>query len=129
MKRVLGIPAFRRLAGAAILNDLAFLIAETALALLIYHRTKSAFGATAFFLCAQFAPAFVEPLLVTRLDQRSARRGLGLLYVAQGLIFVLLGQVASSVPVGWVLLMAFVQGSLSVSARVLSRTAWTAVTT
>lgn len=129
MKKALELPAFRRLAAAAILNELAFLIAETALALLVYRRTGSALAATAFFLCAQFGPAFVSLLLVTRLDQGSVRLALVLLYALEALIFFVLGEFVERLPVGMVLLLALAQGSLAISARVLSRAAWTAVTT
>ncbi|HTX29755.1 MAG TPA: MFS transporter [Solirubrobacteraceae bacterium] len=128
MRRVLGIPVFRRLAGAAIVNELALIAGEIALALLVYHRTGSAIGATAFFLCAQVGPAFVSPLVVTRLDQIAARPALVLIYALQALIFVLLGELLASLAIPVVLLAALIQGSLAVSARVLSRAAWTSIT-
>lgn len=129
MRRALDIPAFRRLAVGATLNDLALLIGEIALALLVYRRTGSAIGTTAFFLCAQFGPAFLSLLLVTRLDQGSVRLALALIYALEALIFFVLGQFVESLPVGAVLLLALAQGSLAVTARVLSRAAWTAIGT
>lgn len=128
MRQVLRIAAFRRLALATILNELAFMIAEIALALLVYRRTGSAFGATAFFLCAQVGPAFVSPLVVTRLDQGSAGRVLALLYSLEVVIFVLLGELVGSLAVPLILLLALIQGSLAVSARVLARAAWVSIT-
>ena len=44
-----------------------------ALSFLIYHRTGSAFGATAYFLCSQFAPAVFSPMLVARIDQNNLK--------------------------------------------------------
>ncbi len=129
MRGVLGISAFRRLAAASILNELALQIAEIALALLVYRRTGSALGAAAFFLCEQFAPAFVSPLVVARLDQGSARRALVPLYILEGLIFLLLGGLTAKLAVPLVLFLALIQGSLAVSARVLARAAWTSITT
>ena len=49
------------------------MIGSVALALLVYRRTHSALGATAFFLFAQFVPALLSPLCVARLDQFPAR--------------------------------------------------------
>jgi MFS family permease len=129
MRRVLGIAAFRRVAAASLLNELALLLAEIALALLVFHRTGSAIGATAFFLCAQFVPAFVSPFVVAQLDQSSARRTIALLYAMEILVFLLLAQTAKTLAVPLILLLALVKGSLATSARVLARAAWTSVTT
>ena len=50
MNRVLKIAAYRRLLAAYTLNELAFMVGSLTLALLVYRRTGSAFGAAAFFL-------------------------------------------------------------------------------
>lgn len=128
MRKVLGIPAFRRLALATLINELAFMVAEIALALLVYRRTGSAIGATAFFLCAQFAPALISPLVIARLDESSSRRALVLLYALEAVVFLLLAELISSLAVPLILLLGLIQGSLAVSARVLARTAWTSIT-
>lgn len=73
MKRVLHIPGYRRLLLAYGLNELAWSVGTLALAVLVYRRTGSALGATAFFICSQVAPALVSPLFVSRVDQRSTR--------------------------------------------------------
>src|SRR5437588_6339000 len=95
MKKVLELPAFRRLLVAYTLNELAASIGAVALALLVYRRTGSAIGAAGFFLCAEFGPALVSPLFVARLDQQSAARVLGLLYALQALIFLVLSLLVS----------------------------------
>ena len=96
MKPVLRIPVYRRLLAAYALNELAFMIGSVALALLVYSRTGSALGATAFFLFAQFVPALISPMVVARLDQLRARAVLPLLYWLEAVIFVILAWVASS---------------------------------
>src|SRR5437588_266192 len=58
MTEVLKLPAYRRLLLAYGLTQVAWTVVEVALAILVYHRTGSAIGAAAFFLCAQFDPAF-----------------------------------------------------------------------
>lgn len=127
MKKVLELPAFRRLLVAYTLNELAVSIGAVALALLVYRRTGSAIGAAAFFLCADFGPALVSPLFVARLDQRSAARVLGRLYALQGLIFVVLAWLVGRFTLAPVLGLTLVNGVLAVAARVLARTAWTSV--
>ena len=84
VRRVLKLPAYRRLLGAYTLNELAFSIGSVALALLVYRRTGSALGATAFFLCSQFFPALVAPMVVARLDRRAPREVLPSLYARKG---------------------------------------------
>ena len=49
------------------------MVGLVALALLVYRRTGSALGATAFFLSAQFVPALISPMAVARLDHRPPR--------------------------------------------------------
>jgi predicted MFS family arabinose efflux permease len=128
MKSVLGITAFRRLLATWVLNELATSIAAVALAVFVYRRTGSAIGAMAFFLCTDFGPALISPWFVARLDQRSARRVLGLLYVLETFIFVVLAWLTNHLSVASILVLAFTYSTLGVIARVLARSAWTSVT-
>lgn len=128
MKKVLELPAFRRLLVAAVLNELAFAIGAVALALLVYRETGSAIGAMAFFLCAEFAPALLTPFLVVRLEQRSVRWVLGVIYSLEALIYVVLAMLVHRFALFPVLVLAFLDGVLAVTARVLSRAAWTSLT-
>jgi predicted MFS family arabinose efflux permease len=128
MRRVLELPAFRRLLVATVLNELALSIGAVALALLVYRRTGSAIGAAGFFLCAEFAPAFTSPVLVVRLDQRSVRRALGGLYVLEGLMYLILAWLVRRFALASVLFLSLLIGTFAVTARVLARTAWTSLT-
>jgi Transmembrane secretion effector len=128
MRKVLELPAFRRLLAVTTLNEIAMSVGAVALALLVYHRTGSAFGATAFFLCAEFGPAFFSPLLVARLDQGSVRRVLGLLYALEGLIFLVIALSLGRLSVAAILALVLLDGTLGVAARVLARAAWTSIT-
>jgi Transmembrane secretion effector len=129
VKPVLRIPTYRRLLAAYALNELAFMIGSVALALLVYRRTGSAIGATAFFLAAQFVPALVSPMAVARLDQLPVRAVLPLLHWFEAVIYVILAWVASSdFSVGLVLALAFVDGVVALVARALTRTATVSVT-
>lgn len=128
MRKVLELPAFRRLLVVTTLNEIAMSVGAVALALLVYHRTGSAFGATAFFLCAEFGPAFFSPPLVARLDQASVRRVLALLYALEGLIFLVVALCLGRLSVAAILALVLLDGSLGVTARVLARAAWTSAT-
>jgi predicted MFS family arabinose efflux permease len=127
MRRVLELPAFRRLLATAMLNELAASIGSVALSLLVYRRTGSALGTAAFFLCSEFGPALVSPLFVARLDQRSARRVLTGIYVLEGVVFLVLAWVAGRFTLVPVLGLALVDGVLALTARVLARAAWTSM--
>lgn len=128
MRKVLELPAFRRLLAATVLNELAYSIGTVALAVLVYRRTGSAIGATGFFLCSQFVPALVSPTLVARLDQRPARQVLAALYSVEALIFVVLAWLVGRFSVAPALALILIDGVMSMAARVVARAAWTSLT-
>ena len=128
MIQVVRLAAFRRLLAAYTLNELAWSIGSLALAVLVYHRTGSAFAAMAFFLCSQAVPALLSPLAVARLDQLAPRRVLPLLYAVEGVLFAALAWVASSFELAPVLALAALDGMVAATARSLARAATVAVT-
>ena len=128
MKKVLELPAFRRLLVATVFNELAWWVGSVSLALLIYRRTGSAFGAASFFLCSQFAPALVSPLLVARLDRAVKSRMLAELYLLEAAIFALLAWFARHFSLAPILALVLIDGVLFMTARVLTRAAWASIT-
>jgi predicted MFS family arabinose efflux permease len=128
VRRVLQLPAYRRLLGAYTLNELAWAIGSLALAYLIYRRTGSALGSAAFFISSQFVPAMLSPLLVARLQQFHPRLLLSTLYLLEGLLFLALGLLARRSPVAVVLALALLDGTLALVARPVARAATAAVT-
>jgi MFS-type transporter involved in bile tolerance (Atg22 family) len=123
VKRVLRLPAYRRLLAAYTLNELAWSLGALALAVLVYRRTGSVIGSAAFFLCSQFFPALISPALVARLDQRAPRRVLPALYALEGVLFLLLALAASRFSLVPVLALALADGIVAASARALARAA------
>lgn len=123
MRKALRLPVYRRLLIAYGLNELAWSVGTLALSVLVYRRTGSALGSTAFFLCAQVLPAFVSPVLVARLDQLPFRRLLPGLYALEAIIFGLLSALAADFAVGTVLVLALADGIVALVARSFSRTA------
>lgn len=128
MSRVLRLPAYRRLFVAYTLNELAFSIGSLALALLVYRRTGSAIGAAAFFICSQFLPALMSPVLVARLDRRGARGVLAVLYGVEAVLFVALAWISSHFALSSALGLIVLDGWLAVSARAIARAATVQVT-
>jgi MFS family permease len=123
VRKTLRLPVYRRLLVAYGLNELAWSVGTLALSVLVYRRTGSALGSTAFFLCAQVLPALVTPVLVARLDQRPFRTLLPALYTLEAVIFGVLAWMAGSFAIGAVLVLAFADGAVAVVARSFSRTA------
>ena len=128
MNRVLRIQAYRRLLAAYTLNELAFMVGSLTLALLVYRRTGSAFGATAFFLFSQFVPALISPAAVARLERRRPRAVLPVLYWFEALMFFGLAWVAMHFSLSAVLALALVDGIAALTARSLARAATVTVT-
>jgi MFS family permease len=128
MGRVLQLPVYRRLLGAYTLNELAWSIGTLALAFLVYARTGSALGAAAFFLCSQFVPGLLSPLLVARLDQRTPRVVLPALYAVECLTFLALAWTASHFSLALILALATIDGIVALVARSLARATTATVT-
>jgi predicted MFS family arabinose efflux permease len=123
MKRALELPAYRRLLTAFGLNELAWSVGTLALAVLVYRRTGSALGSTAFFLCSQVIPAFISPAVVAHVDQRAPRRILPVLYGLEGVLFGLLAWMTARFSLLPVLTLALADGIVAIVARALARTA------
>ncbi|MDQ6836356.1 MAG: MFS transporter [Actinomycetota bacterium] len=121
MKRVLHIAVYRRLLAAFGLNELAWSVGTLALAVLVYRHTGSALGATGFFLCSQFLPALLTPLLVSRMEQRPPRRALPVLYAIEAALFGVLAALTSRFSLAAVLVVVFLDGAVAVVARSLVR--------
>jgi predicted MFS family arabinose efflux permease len=129
VKRVFHLPAYRRLLAAYTLNELAWSFGTLALAVLVYRRTGSATGTAAFFLCSQFVPALVSPVVVARLDQRNPRSVLAFLYALEGVAFGVLAWLAHRFSLAPVLVFVFFDGVLAVTARALARATTVSVLT
>jgi predicted MFS family arabinose efflux permease len=119
---VLRLPAFRRLLGAYVLNELAWAVGTLALALLVYRRTGSAIGSTGFFLCSQVVPALLSPSLVARLDRRAPNRLLPVLYGLEAVLFGLLAVVTSHFSLVPVLVLSLLDGLVAITARAMAAT-------
>jgi MFS family permease len=92
---------------------------------LVYDGSKSALATAALFISAKFLPGLVAPAITARLDQLGLRRTLPAIYLIEALVFAALALIAGArellLPV--ILLLAFLDGSLALSARGLTRSA------
>jgi MFS family permease len=129
VRRVLRLPQYGRLLFAYTANELAWMVGLIALTIVVYDRTKSAIGTTAYFLCSQFVPALFSPALVARVDQRPSRTVLAALFAVQAAISLILGLVATEVALVPLLAIVTVAGLGTLTTRSLVRVATLAVTT
>lgn len=128
MREVLNLPGYRRLLASYTLNELAWSFGVLALAVLVYRRTGSAVATAGFFLCSQFGPALISPLVVARLERRRVRRVLPVLYSLEAVAFLVLAWVAGRFALAPVLALTLADGTVAVTARALARTATVQVT-
>jgi MFS family permease len=125
--RPLRLPAFPRLASAYLVNELGNWLGEIALAVLVFDQTDSTLATAALFLGVHFAPAFLTPPLVARLDGVPARRVLPSLYAIEAVAFAVLALLADDFALGAVLAVATFDGAIASAARALTRASATAV--
>ncbi|WP_324909924.1 MFS transporter [Baekduia sp.] len=129
MRRSLRVRGFPALATSYAINELGDNLGVVALAILVLDRTDSALAVTALFVAGKFLTAFAAPALTAALDRRRVSRVLPALYVLEAGAFVGLACLARG-DVFWlplVLLLAFADGLLALTARGLSRGAIAAV--
>jgi predicted MFS family arabinose efflux permease len=129
VRQPLKLSAYRRLLAAYALNELAWAIGSLTLAVLVYRRTGSAIGAAGFFLCSQFVPALISPVLVARVDAIAPRTVLPAMYALEAVLFGALAAVAHNFTLAPVLVLALLDGVIAIAARALARAASVTVLT
>ena len=117
----LEVPPFGRLLTTYSLNRMGDYVGVVALATLVYAETRSALATTALFLSIELLPAFLAPALTARVDRRNFRTVLPSLYLLEAAMFAALALVATDFALAAVLLLAFLDGVLMLTARGLTR--------
>lgn len=125
--RPLRLPGFPNLALAYFVNELGNWLGEIALAVLVYDATGSPLATAGLFCAMHFAPAFLSPPLVARIDRIPTRVILPALYAAEAGVFAVLAFIADDFSLAPVLALAILDGSLASSSRALTRASASAV--
>jgi MFS family permease len=125
----LRLPGFRPLVGTYVVNELGNWLGEIALAILVFDQTGSPVATAALFLAMQFLPAFLAPVLVSRLEALPANRSLPLLYALEAVAFTALALLAQEFIFVAVIVLAAIDGALAASARALTRASVGAILT
>jgi MFS family permease len=116
-------PPFGRLLAGYTVNQVGDYVGIVALSVLVYAETDSALATSGLFIAMQFLPALVSPALTARIDVYALRRSLPALYAAEALLFGILALLAENFVLWAVLLVAFLDGALMLTARGLLRAA------
>jgi hypothetical protein len=117
----LRIRPFRRLLVSYLLNEVGDMVGLVALALLVYGETENAIATAGLFIALNVAPAFLSPLLTSRLDVVAVGRALPAIYALEAVVFVGLALLADSFVLVGVLALGLVDGTLAVTGRSLTR--------
>ncbi len=120
---------FARLLLSYTVNELGDAVGMVALALLVFDRTHEVAPTAGFFLIAKFLPAFFATGLTAQLDRRSLRWTLPGIYCVEAVAFAALGFLAGGgrFVLSLVLVLGFVDGTLAITGRGLTRGAVAAV--
>jgi hypothetical protein len=109
-------------------NEFGDNFALIALAILVFDETGSALATAALFVAAKFVPAFGAPILTARVDRVATRVALPVIYSFEAIAFGALALVAAThFSLAVVLGLAFIDGTLALTGRGLSRAAVAAV--
>jgi MFS family permease len=127
--RPLRLPGFPNLSVAYLVNELGNWLGEIALAILVYRQTGSPMATAALFCGMHFAPAFLGPPLVARIETLPVSLSLPLLYAAEAVAFGLLALLTDQFALAFVLILATFDGSIASAARALTRAAAGAILT
>jgi MFS family permease len=114
-------PLFRRLATTYAINELGDWMGIVALSVLVYEATNSPLATAGLFLGTRFLPAFLAPLLVTRIEKPPPRFVLPLIYCGETAAFGALALLASHFSLPAVIALATIDGMLALAGRALTR--------
>lgn len=114
-------PLFRRLATTYAINEMGDWMGIVALSVLVYEATGSALATTVLFLGTRFLPAFLAPLLVTRIERPPPRLALPLVYCGETAAFGALALLVPHFSLAIVVVLATIDGTLALAGRALTR--------
>ncbi|HKZ15080.1 MAG TPA: MFS transporter [Solirubrobacterales bacterium] len=114
-------PLFRRLATTYAINEMGDWMGIVALSVLVYEATGSALATTVLFLGTRFLPAFLAPLLVTRIERPPPRLALPLVYCGETAAFGALALLVPHFSLAVVVVLATIDGTLALAGRALTR--------
>jgi MFS family permease len=125
--RPLRLPGFPSLGAAYFVNEVGYWLGEIALAVLVFKQTDSPMATAILFCAMHFAPAFLGPPLLARVETFPVRLSLPFLYAVEAAVFAVLALLADQFALAFVLILADADGSVASASRALTRAAAAAV--
>ncbi|MEX0993872.1 MAG: MFS transporter [Solirubrobacterales bacterium] len=117
----LRLPGFRPLALGYTVNELGNWLGDVALAILVFNHTGSPLATAGLFLAMQFLPALTSQFVVVRGEMAGAKRALPTIYAAEAAVLLLLALLAENFSLAGIIVLAALDGTLAIAARVLLR--------
>jgi MFS family permease len=114
-------PLFRRLLATYSINEMGDWMGIVALSVLVFEATNSPLATAGLFLGTRFLPAFLGPVLVTRVERLRPRIVLPLIYCVETAAFGALALLASNFSLALVIVIATVDGTMALTGRALTR--------
>lgn len=114
-------PLFRRLLATYSINEMGDWMGIVALSVLVFEATNSPLATAGLFLGTRFLPAFLGPLLVTRVERWRPRIVLPLIYCVEVAAFGGLALLASHFSLTLVIVVATIDGTMALTGRALTR--------
>jgi MFS family permease len=121
LKEPLRRPLFRRLLATYSINEMGDWMGIVALSVLVYEATHSPYAVAGLFLGTRFLPAFLAPLLVTRIEKPPPRLVLPLIYCAETAAFGVMALLVSHFSLTAIIIVATIDGTLALAGRALTR--------
>jgi MFS family permease len=114
-------PLFRRLLATYSVNEMGDWMGIVALSVLVFELTNSPLATAGLFLGTRFLPAFLSPLLVTRVERLRPRVVLPVIYCVETAAFGALAVLASHFSLALVIVVATIDGTMALAGRSLTR--------
>jgi MFS family permease len=114
-------PLFRRLLATYSINEMGDWMGIVALSVLVFELTNSPLATAGLFLGTRFLPAFIGPLLVTRVERLRPRVVLPLIYCVEVAAFGALALLATHFSLALVIVVATIDGTMALAGRSLTR--------
>jgi predicted MFS family arabinose efflux permease len=114
-------PLFRRLLATYSINEMGDWMGIVALSVLVFELTNSPLATAGLFLGTRFLPAFLGPLLVTRVERIRPRVVLPVIYVVEVAAFGVLAVLATHFSLALVIVVATIDGTMALAGRSLTR--------
>jgi len=112
---------FRRLLATYSINEMGDWMGIVALSVLVFELTNSPLATAGLFLGTRFLPAFLGPLLVTRVERLRPRIVLPVIYVVEVVAFGVLAVLATHFSLPLVIVVATIDGTMALAGRSLTR--------